>query len=380
MSTWHVPIPALLLTPISQRHNFFVRNMSYLNGHHSELQSAPIDPTLTTALASLTLHATDSPSQSPNSTSSPFPYLPIEIVHHILKLGLYSDDKDLICALSQVCPWTHRQGKQLRFTTLGPITVNKLYCIPEHLIDCMKNIWIAEEVGEVEQDIWVRAGWIWEFAQSVAMPARMINQVLSIFYWQERCDTFVRVFCRGSFKCERLTLTGPGLGISCVFPSYPLFANVTHLRVLDIGYPQQDSIMTACVQLVRLLQIRMPSVKYLAVPYCPRDEPHAGIRDTVHIWKWLLATAATGSPPHDELVAIVMVIDYSLAKPQYVARADADAMRHDRRLLVVPAACDEEGVHREWEAALRGEEDIWQKAARLRKAVMAKDHESVKRM
>ncbi|KAL6306832.1 hypothetical protein BKA93DRAFT_121794 [Sparassis latifolia] len=281
--------------------------------------------------------------------------LPIELQLDIIEQRIL-DGPDAAHQISQVCQLFRHIALPLFVRTLSPVEqARQLVSLPEHLLPYVQNVWMED--GRKSAYPLLSTSWIWESVPNLAIRT-------SSLYARMRLDPMRPILC------TKLTLLpsdenhyrGLQIAISHCFLTQPFYlTNLTHLQWCATRHTPA---------LPRLL-LAAPCLTHVALPFRP-SLPYA-----THI---VLRSALVLVPKKQMMVVIVLELSLLMARGLGGLIAEVENCRKlDERLYLAPGAVECDHMRKEWEQLIDGGEDVWQRAARLRKAVLAGDVEQLRR-
>ncbi|KZT01247.1 uncharacterized protein LAESUDRAFT_816047 [Laetiporus sulphureus 93-53] len=259
-------------------------------------------------------------------------------------------------ALSQVCSWARQIALPRLYNTLFSITDTRdLTNFPSHLRPYVQNVWLDKSPPPTISDsIAARTSWLWSTVRNLCVPLQFLEACDACEHLPEKPAPFtVRTL---TIFDAKFCSSGHRVGT--------LLSSVTHLRVAgncsSWGY----------VTLIR----QLTSLKYLMVPL---DESNGTIQ--------VISTSmlARRHPTLQKIALLMHNTGVGFTARKWCTTANIIMQLNDK-LYLVPAVCTQDEERKEWESIADGEEfedtAIWQKAKRMRAAILAGDEEEVARI
>lgn len=273
--------------------------------------------------------------------------LPMELVLQIVEEGI--EDREIARALSHVCGWTRDMALPVLYTHLCPVAdVRLLAEMPDHLKHYVCNVWVEDTPPPSTSALISRqTAWLWSTVSNMAISHQFLDACFDFF--QADMEQSHRQYAP---SCVTLTLFGSNLVRRWRQPT--LCSKITHVRLID-------DISMADLMLVS----QMVALDHLAVSL-----------DTRNVVDQMACVMALVNHYDQELRMVALVLSPRDDPAFWTSRVHTGINIH-QSLYIVPGSHSKDGIRTEWEDSMKGGEDIWKKAAILRKAVLDGDDEGV---
>lgn len=289
--------------------------------------------------------------------------LPVELLMCIVKLCAGASLYDVL-KISQTCRLFRDIALPPALETLSPVdNVGHLMRLPTHLHQYVHNLWISDTRKERIEGI--EKAWFWYTVRNIALPPELYLQDISI-------EDIPPADGTPPLASVKLTLTpmyddaildGDGdVSCSLLANSSSYASRVTHIWV--------DS-PPAIMQSFCVIFADMQALTHVAVAY----------RRFAHNAEWAASTLCASAAWVRDRKAVMVGDSVMHINADFLVRMAKPIMAAVKGVyFYATGGVETEDVRAEWEGVIEGEEDIWTKAERIRKAVFAEDRDEVMRI